>query len=191
MRRSTIPSLVLPLFLLLTSCSKETTSIAKPDLPAQPYAYSTGAKDKVEVVSFSFGQVVVNRVTITPPTNFGVTLGRVLFNDNVLSAGSTIHCGSCHMSPNSHFANLSPLLNQATDLNTNRRAHPDGMEQPDKLIKKMMNTSYYSKLFQDAYGSSEITPEKVSDALAQYIAAMSAVSPEELATDPRFSNPFK
>jgi cytochrome c peroxidase len=178
--------------MLLSSCSKETASVATPDLPAKPYAYSTGSKDKVKVVGFSFGLVVVNTVTITPPTNFGVTLGRVLFNDNVLSAGNTIHCGSCHVSPNSqNAAGLIPLVNEPNNGDAYRKVHPNGLEQPEKLVRKMNNTPYYGKLFRDAYGSSEITTEKVSDALAQYIAAMAAASPEELDTDQRFSNPFK
>jgi hypothetical protein len=55
----------------------------------------------------------------------------------------------------------------------------------------MSGTTYYPHLFQDAYGTPDITAERISDALAQYTAAMAAATPAELANEPKFGNPFK
>lgn len=47
-----------------------------------------------------------------------------------------------------------------------------GLEKLDVLEQKLSATSFYPDLFQKAFGSSEITSEKVSDALAQFVRAI-------------------
>jgi cytochrome c peroxidase len=47
-----------------------------------------------------------------------------------------------------------------------------GMDDLDKLEKKLAATSYYPNLFQKAFGSSEITREKISIALSQFVASI-------------------
>jgi cytochrome c peroxidase len=60
------------------------------------------------------------------------------------------------------------------------------------MAVKMAATSYYPKLFKAAYGSAEITPELIADALAQYTSAMATVPTREaLGADPHFADPFK
>lgn len=199
MRRFTIPSLVLPLFLslLLSSCSKETSnSIAPaPNLPTTPYNYGAHASSKMDVITFELGIVTIKPITITPPTNLGISLGHVIFHDNFVLNKA---CGSCHVGPPNAPGNMTPIASGNGSPNGNRlgngivRRHPDsGINQPEAIVKRMMATPYYGQLFKDAYGTTEITPERISDALAQYIAAMSTASSEELATDPRYTSPFK
>ncbi len=47
-----------------------------------------------------------------------------------------------------------------------------GIEKIENLEKKLGATSYYSKLFADAFGTPEITKEKLSKALSQFIRSM-------------------
>jgi cytochrome c peroxidase len=49
-----------------------------------------------------------------------------------------------------------------------------GMEKMDILPAKLKQTPYYADLFNAAYGSSEITSDKISKALAQFIRSMSS-----------------
>jgi cytochrome c peroxidase len=47
-----------------------------------------------------------------------------------------------------------------------------GMENLDFLEKKLQRYSYYGPLFQKAFGSTEITKEKISNALAQFVCSL-------------------
>ena len=47
-----------------------------------------------------------------------------------------------------------------------------GIEDMDFLAKKLSKVDYYDNLFKKAYGSTEITPQKVSDAVAQFLCSM-------------------
>ncbi len=47
-----------------------------------------------------------------------------------------------------------------------------GMEDMDFLAKKLSKTNYYTDLFKKAYNSSDITSEKISDAMAQFLCSM-------------------
>ncbi|MEZ4886698.1 MAG: cytochrome c peroxidase [Chitinophagales bacterium] len=47
-----------------------------------------------------------------------------------------------------------------------------GMESVDKLAVKLSETSFYPELFQKAYGSSEVTEERIADALSQFLMSM-------------------
>jgi len=47
-----------------------------------------------------------------------------------------------------------------------------GMEDMDFLAKKLSNIAYYKDLFKKAYNSSEITSDKISDAMAQFLCSM-------------------
>lgn len=47
-----------------------------------------------------------------------------------------------------------------------------GMEDVDFLSKKLSETSYYNALFKEAFGDASITPERISDALSQFIASI-------------------
>jgi cytochrome c peroxidase len=47
-----------------------------------------------------------------------------------------------------------------------------GMESMDKLVGKIAKTPYYPDLFAKAFGSQEVTPEKISSAMAQFLCSM-------------------
>lgn len=47
-----------------------------------------------------------------------------------------------------------------------------GMEDLEYLATKLSSTTYYGNLFQDAYGSSVITADRISEALAQFLCSM-------------------
>jgi len=188
---------------MLWSCSKENKNTSlSPNLPSTPYAYKTGSNDKISVIHFTANIVGINPASVTLPTNFGATLGRVVFNDNAFTATGNIHCGSCHsgnilstatLSAANGNSNISPNTIQRNSFGSDgSRMHPEvGLLNINTVISRMSASAFYPKLFKDAYGTSDITAERVSDALAQYMVAMSAASPEELANDPKFSNPFK
>lgn len=135
-------------------------------------------------------------------TNEGATLGRVLFYDKNLSANNTISCSSCHhqekafsdgMTFSAGFeGGLTGRNSMAiSNVNYNRRffwdtratfiedqalmpiQHPIemGMNLPDLEIKLAL-LSYYPALFNAAFGSTEITSEKVALALGMFMKSM-------------------
>ncbi len=50
-----------------------------------------------------------------------------------------------------------------------------GMEKMDDLVLKLNNTSYYKGLFQNAFSSEEITPEKIASALSQFMCSLISI----------------
>ena len=58
-----------------------------------------------------------------------------------------------------------------------------GLEQTGVLPKKLASISYYPSLFMNAFGSSEITNEKVSMALAQFVRSIASTSPNTMSAD--------
>jgi cytochrome c peroxidase len=91
---------------MMMSCSDKPTVIAEdviPKLPVEPYNYEklnlplgTNPSDNV-LIDFNFenGEPVFSGAT-TEITDWGATLGRVLFYDKKLSLNNTIACASCH-----------------------------------------------------------------------------------------------
>jgi len=49
-----------------------------------------------------------------------------------------------------------------------------GMENMERLVNKLKDTEYYAPLFQEAFGSAEITPEKISKALSQFVSSITS-----------------
>jgi cytochrome c peroxidase len=132
-------------------------------------------------------------------TNEGSTLGRVLFYDKNLSANNTISCGSCHHQDKGFTDGLafSPgFEGQLTGRNSmsivngdfqgrmfwDRRANSVetqvlmpiqdpiemGMDLAD-LVMKLDTLPYYADLFEAAFGSAEITSQKIAGALGQFV----------------------
>jgi cytochrome c peroxidase len=95
---------VCSLSILLASCKKEdaTNSVSNasatdrsaPTLPTNPYNYAN-----LPLPAYLTGPNINGQIN-TPPNNqitdYGATLGRVLFYDKNLSANNTISCASCH-----------------------------------------------------------------------------------------------
>jgi cytochrome c peroxidase len=90
--------------LILQSCSKESADLelitsgvsskGLPNLPTTPYNYANPALPNYLTAPPILAQR--NTPANNPITNFGATLGRVLFYDTNLSKKSTKSCASCH-----------------------------------------------------------------------------------------------
>ena len=199
MKRSTITAVLFSMFsLLLWSCSKESkTAQASPTISSARYDDLLDHKDKVIVVLWSHvsastpvrssSNVVITSLKGITVTNSGVTLGQVIFYDNSTTVNINNNCNGCHSAPPN--GNNVVRHNEADLAAIHAQA---GIESADRLVEKMLAKPYYAQLFKDAYGTPEITPERITDALSQYMTAMAGVgSQEALIADPRFSNPFK
>ena len=126
------------------------------------------------------------------------TLGRVLFFDKKMSLNNSVSCGTCHQQSKAFCDNkqFSPgLQDQLTRRNTptvivhSNNLFWDGragnfhslalmplvnhveMKNYDlsKLEEKVANLSYYPALFNAAFGSSEVTIDKIQQGLAQFL----------------------
>lgn len=149
-----------------------------------------------------------NTPTTNPITNYGATLGRVLFYDKKLSANGTISCASCHKQDKgfSDDATLSLGFNGGTTGRhsmtlINARFYQRGrffwderattleeqvlmpFQDPvemgmtlQQVVSKVQEQSYYPELFQKAFGSTEISSDKISRALAQFVRSIVSFS---------------
>lgn len=139
-----------------------------------------------------------------PTTDWGATLGRVLFYDQQLSKNNTISCASCHQQSHG-FADTSRFSTGFTGGTTarhtmalanavyyiNGRFFWDeraatleeqvlqpiedpiemGMTMPE-VIERINRTEYYPILFENAFGSREVSDDKIAKALAQFVRSM-------------------
>lgn len=93
--------LIISLFVLLIACKKpdeksaELTSNPWLNLPSEPYNYLSFG-DAAQY-SDNFTQSLDNEPDSNRISNWGATLGRVLFYDKSLSKNNTISCSSCHV----------------------------------------------------------------------------------------------
>lgn len=67
-------------------------------------------------------------------------------------------------------ANLSAMVTQPIGNHIEM-----GLDQPQYILEKLKKLPYYESLFLNAYGSSEITMDKVGDALSNFVASMASV----------------
>ncbi|HRO44003.1 MAG TPA: cytochrome c peroxidase [Flavipsychrobacter sp.] len=206
--RNKIASSLFILFAFL-SCRKEQVietevSIIKNylNLPATPFNYSNPALPAF--FSNEFITIQNNTPTDNPTTDWGATLGRVLFYDVRLSKSNSISCASCHkqefgFADTAQFSkgfdgkftgrHSMSLLNAAFYLNGrffwDERAASleqqvlmpiqDSLEmglQLDELRSRLAATEFYPLLFKQAFGSTDITNEGISKALAQFVRSM-------------------
>ncbi len=172
----------------------------KPVLPEQAYSYGTDTLPS----HFNSPPLTFISSIQNPITNNGATLGRVLFYDKKLSVNNSISCGSCHLQSkafsdpkpfSSGFEGGSTTRNSMSIVNTrfsfrffwDQRAttieqqvlmpienHIEmGMNLAD-LSEKLQAADYYPALFQNAFGSTEITIDKISNALGQFIQSLTS-----------------
>ena len=154
-----------------------------------------------------------------PLTNEGATLGRVLFYDKKLSADETISCSSCHVQshgfsdPNivstgingqqtdrnsMQLYNLRFNSTMFWDFRTNGLENqiPIPIENPIEmgismgdLVVKLSGVDYYPALFEDAFGDSEITSERIARALSQFVRSITSFNSKyDQGIDIGFSN---
>ena len=141
-----------------------------------------------------------------PITNEGATLGRVLFYDKNLSENNTISCASCHLQENAfsdpnQFSeglygeltsrNSMAIINSFMgfrffwDLRANGLEeqslmpiqHPVEMNMDlSALEDKLSAIAYYPELFEAAFGTEEVTQERISLALSQFMRSIYSVN---------------
>lgn len=172
------------------------------NLPETPYNYTSievpAFLDKTRILSNS--NVNINN----PITDWGATLGRVLFYDVNLSKNNTISCASCHKQSigfsdekqfsegflggltGRHSMGLANAQYRGNNLYFwDGRANSieeqvlmpiqDAVEMGmnlDDLVAKLETVEYYPLLFKEAFGSEEITSDKISKALGQFVRSL-------------------
>jgi cytochrome c peroxidase len=124
-----IASLTLSIY-LFQACSKNESAATPltPDplatylnLPSTPYSYSNPALPAYLLTPPIQGQI--NTPVTNPITDWGATLGRVLFYDKSLSINNTIACASCHKQVNA-FSDASMKSNGFNGGLTGRNSMP-------------------------------------------------------------------
>ncbi len=136
--------------------------------------------------------------TNNPLTKSGVSLGRMLFYDPILSSDSTISCASCHNISSSFAENKKYSVGVAGatgDVNAmaiinlawqrkffwNGRAgsleeqalgpvnNPLEMhETSENVAAKLTHSKIYAPLFKKAFGTATVTPEMIAKAISQF-----------------------
>jgi cytochrome c peroxidase len=193
---------VVVLLMAIVACQPEApvdpVSLAL-NLPKTPYNYSNP-----NVPAHFEAANVINRDN-TPfnnaVTDYGATLGRVLFYDKTFSANRSISCASCHHS-GLGFGDTAQFSRGFAGGRTGRhsmslvnaRFYANGtffwderatsLEQQvlmpfqdpvemgmtlDSLVARAGRRAYYPPLFEQAFGTSEITTDRISKALAQFV----------------------
>ncbi|GLB49865.1 cytochrome-c peroxidase [Neptunitalea lumnitzerae] len=132
------------------------------------------------------------------PTEHGVALGKQLFFDKRFSTDNTISCASCHIQSNAFadantqaigvegrvgLRNVPPIQNLAfmnfynwdgSKLQLEKQSlvpiitHEEMDSSILEVIGKLSEDALYTLLFSNAYGDSEITPERIYNSIAQY-----------------------
>jgi cytochrome c peroxidase len=211
MKLSTLFAVIASIVLLYACAKQEESPIVlppedtRPNLPAEPYAYSDlNYPDHFSSSSLQF--IIGNNLANNPITNEGATLGRVLFYDKMLSVNGEKSCASCHhqefaFTDNVRFSEgfeggltRRNSMSLSNTLYTRRffwdgrsnslqdqvlRPIEDELEMGhdlEVLKEELSKTDYYPSLFAAAFENDTITNEKIADALGQFINSMTAYS---------------
>lgn len=172
----------------------------RPDLPEVPFVYGLDTFPSY----FNFPPLTFMNSIVNPITSNGATLGRVLFYERKLSINNTISCGSCHLQskafsdPNRFSSGFEGGLtnrNSMAIVNTrfsnrffwDQRAtyleeqvlmpienHIEMGTNLSDLPAKLQAIDYYPDLFQKAFGSPEITVDKISIALSMFVHSLTS-----------------
>lgn len=175
---------------------------SNPVLPDQPYDYVADINGIPQAMLFQPLNFLNAEPSYNQTTNWGATLGRVLFYDNALSANQTISCSSCHHQQNA-FADTGAFSTGFQGGHTNRSAmaivnlrfsrsffwdlRANGLENQVimpientlemgmdtlMLVSRVVSLSYYPPLFEKAFGTRIVTAQRIRYALAQFIRSM-------------------
>lgn len=185
-----------------SSEEENTSSTAVLDLPDIPYNYAN--PDLPRFFTAQNIQDQDNTPDNNQVTDWGATLGRVLFYDKAMSLNQTIACASCHLQeagfsdPDALSTGFEGGLTGRNSMGlTNARYYTRGsffwderaatLEDQvlmpiqdhiemgltlDTLVNRLAALDYYPDLFELAFGDEEVTSERISFALAQFIRAM-------------------
>ncbi|HTF05829.1 MAG TPA: cytochrome c peroxidase [Bacteroidia bacterium] len=191
---------------IVVNCRKdpalEPTSASGPVLPAVPYDYVGDVAGIPQWMLSAPLNFLNTEPSSNPVTNWGVTLGRVLFYDKNLSANNTVACGSCHHQDHA-FADTGAVSTGFQGGHTSRSSmaivnlrfsrtffwdlRANGLEQQSimpilnalemgmdsvSLVNKVTALSYYPGLFEKAFGTPDVTLQRIQFAIAQFLRAM-------------------
>ncbi|WP_132223645.1 cytochrome-c peroxidase [Albibacterium bauzanense] len=178
---------ILPIFLLLISCSKE--DIIEPAPEENPEISLT--------IPTGFPSLN-SSVNGNKPTKFGVELGEKLFHEKMFSANNTVSCASCHQQSNAFsdkniqaigihdrvgLRNTPPIQNMAfmnfynwdgNILQLEKQplvpiiTHEEMNSSILEVIDKISTVHEYKDLFKKAFGDESITSERIYRSIAQY-----------------------
>jgi cytochrome c peroxidase len=198
--------LLLPFLVIQCTKDPDLTPVpvpsSAPNLPDQPYDYVGDIQGIPQSMLFSPLNFLNNEPSYNPTTNWGATLGRVLFYDVALSANSTIACASCHHQSHA-FADTGAFSTGFMGGHTGRSAmaivnlrfsrsffwdlRANGLENQvimpienalemgmdtSLLVSRVISTDYYPPLFEKAFGTRIVTVQRIRYALAQFLRSM-------------------
>lgn len=194
------------LLILLIACQKQERLVSPEEslsqnlhLPSIPYHYADVILP--DFLSDFPGRREDNMPEDNVITDWGATLGRVLFYEKALSLNNTISCASCHHQENNFadpvafslgFDGVATTRNSMSLTNARYYEHKkffwderaatleqqilfpiqDHIEMGltiDEMISRLEDRPYYAFLFEKAFGDTNITPERVAKATAQFI----------------------
>ncbi len=167
--------------------STPTNNNIGPVLPAQAYDYLSNPL--LNTGSFNLQL-----------TNNTITLGRVLFYDKALSFNNNISCGSCHFQDkgfaddvrfhkgvfgNTLKRNTMAITGNGSAMFWDGRSsdmkdlvlkpianHDEMVQDPNALVIKIKQLSYYKDLFKKAYNSENVDLKGIENALAAFCVAI-------------------
>lgn len=205
--KSRIAILILILVCAVAACRKDVSleelQKHEPVLPEQPYDYVSASAFPS---SFLFPPLsfINSEPADNPTSNWGATLGRVLFYDTQLSQNNAVSCASCHKQQNGFsdperfstgFAgghtnrNSMAILNSRFSFRYFWDQRANGLEEQvlmpivnaiemgtdtAALPEKLAALGYYPELFRQAFGTTQITNERIARALAQFVRSINS-----------------
>jgi cytochrome c peroxidase len=179
--------------------TKHEEDVIYPNLPEVPFNYASPDLPNYFFAPPIQGQDNMPGDNLT--SDWGATLGRVLFYDKNLSANQTVACASCHhqetgfsdtevlsvgfeggltgrhsmsLTQARYYASGAFFWDERAATLEEQVLMPIqdevemGMEL-DALVAHLESIPYYPDLFQHAFGSPEITSDRISLALAQFV----------------------
>lgn len=193
---------------LITQCTRDPeleptpTENSGPFLPEEPYDYVGDIQGIPQFLLFSPLNFLNSEPSYNPTTNWGATLGRVLFYDVALSANQTISCASCHHQSNA-FADTGAFSTGFMGGHTDRSAmaivnmrfsrsffwdlRASGLENQvlmplenalemgmdtTLIVSRVVSQDFYPPLFEKAFGTRVVTLQRIRYALAQFLRSM-------------------
>lgn len=192
---------------LIAQCTRDPelpvpTVSSGPILPSEPYDYVGDIQGIPQYMLFSPLNFLNAEPSYNPTTNWGATLGRVLFYDVALSANQTISCASCHHQANA-FADTGAFSTGFMGGHTDRSAmaivnlrfsrtffwdlRANGLENQvlmpienalemgmdtSLLVSRVVSQGFYPPLFEKAFGTRVVTVQRIRYALAQFLRSM-------------------
>lgn len=184
------PAPVAPVWAAALTIPGDPLNYAAPALPAHLTAAPIGAQR--------------NTPPDNPVTDWGATLGRVLFYDRLLSVNQAIACASCHVQSRG-FSDPAVLSRGFMGGLTGRHSmglvnaafYPNGrffwderaatledqvlqpIQDPvemgltlPELVNRVAAVTWYPALFERAFGTPEVTADRIGRALAQFVRSM-------------------